>query len=54
MKGATAVTPRKKIKGENIKPRLFGIIGTNEEKTREQLTKQIQEALYKTSINALC
>lgn len=46
MKGTTAVTQRKKT-SENVKPRLFGIIGKNEEETSEELTKQIQEALYK-------
>lgn len=40
MKGTTAATQRKK-KSENIKPKLFSIIDTDEEKTSEELTKQI-------------
>lgn len=39
--------PKGKKTSENVKPRLFGIIGKNEEETSEELTKQIQEALYK-------
>lgn len=41
MKGITAVTQRGKKKGiKNIKLRQFDIIGTDEEKTNEELTKQ--------------